>query len=355
MDPVFQKLIEFGIQAPSGENAQPWKFVVKEPGVIDVWVEEERDVSPYSWGHRSAYVAIGAAIENMRIGATTLGKELGIELFPNVASEVHVARLTIKDAPEIRVDPLAECIHYRSTNRKPYKKYSFTSDDFQTFKSAVPQGYAKLSLTNVREDLITLAKAGTTNERIMLNNKDMHDYFFSHVSWTPKEDQEKKVGFYVKTLELPPPAVMGFKLMSSWPWAQFLNTYLHFNEMVQKQNAKIYADSSAMGVISADSESPKNAVYAGMSMERIWLIATSHGFALQPIAGLIYLKLGTDNRHTDSFNSTELGLIDWAYETISDTFTLSGKPIYFMFRLGKADSPSARAVRFDISAVVQKE
>ena len=90
--------------------------------------------------------------------------------------------------------------------------------------------------------------------------------------------------------------------MSSWERAKILNRFLGFNKLVQQQNVKLYETASAIGTIVADAESPRNASVAGMSIERVWLTATSLGLSMQPLAGLIYLKLGIDHRHTNIFD-----------------------------------------------------
>src|SRR3989344_4833954 len=76
MDANVIKVLEAAIMAPSGENAQPWKFVVhrqQDGVVIDVLVSDERAQSLYGWGNRASYVAIGAAVENMRVAAPSYG------------------------------------------------------------------------------------------------------------------------------------------------------------------------------------------------------------------------------------------------------------------------------------------
>jgi hypothetical protein len=296
-------------------------------------------------------VAIGAAIENMKIGAPSLGKTLSVELFPEKEDQEFVAKIVVADQQQVATDPLVDAIEQRVTNRKQYKKYALTDTEITSLMNAITPEEAILSFTTDSEKMKQIAKAGSTNERIMLGNSSLHDYFFSHVNWTEEEDYTKKEGFFIKSLELPPPAVLGFKAMSSWRRASVLNRYLHFNELVQTQNAKVYEGSSGMGVISTRGDSPKEAVQAGMAMERIWLTATSFGLAFQPLAGIMYLKLGIDNAHSSAFNDFEMNLITEAYELLRSTFELGDRQVYFAFRVGKADAPTARARRYTVEDV----
>lgn len=355
MQDYIRKLLEAAIRAPSGENAQPWKFVVRERESsvrISVFVAEDRDGSPYGWGSRASFVAVGAAIENIRIAATALKREARVVLFPDPSDRLLVADVEIIQNESIAVDPLYAAIEKRSTNRKKYKTTPLTEEALLTLRSSLrPSSAVDLRTTTDKRAIRTLAVAGSTNERIMLNNKGLHDYFFGHVNWTKEEDNEKKVGFFIDTLELPPPAVAGFKLMSKWSRASFLNKVFGFNKLVSAQNASLYASVPLMGIITAKKDSPEAAVTAGMALQRVWLQATLQGLSLQPIAGLLYLMLSVTAGEAEGFSNSEQKIISAAYANIRDTFGFNDEVPYFMFRVGYAEPPSARAVRFSIDAV----
>ncbi|MCC2666572.1 MAG: putative flavin-dependent oxidoreductase, partial [Gammaproteobacteria bacterium] len=92
MDEDLKQIIASAIQAPSGDNCQPWKFKVDKNQIYLINLPE-RDTSLYSWGQRASYVAHGAAIENISVTAIKLGYETHIELFPNKLDQNLVAKI----------------------------------------------------------------------------------------------------------------------------------------------------------------------------------------------------------------------------------------------------------------------
>ncbi len=93
VSPEFERILTAGNSAPSGENCQPWHFVVRGAS-IEVHLLPERDQSAYAWGQRASYLANGAAIENMVIAASAEGYRVIVNYFPtpNDANHVRDAR-----------------------------------------------------------------------------------------------------------------------------------------------------------------------------------------------------------------------------------------------------------------------
>ncbi len=185
----------------------------------------------------------------------------------------------------------------------------------------------------------------------MLGNHELHDFFFSHISWTKEEDQQKKVGFYIETLELPPPAKAMFKLFRNWGTMRFFNA-LGFNKVVGKQNAATYASASAIGVYAIDSKDPLDFLKAGRTIERLWLTATSLGLDLQPMTGVLYFKLKIAGGEGDVFTKAEREQIEAGYNEIVKLTNTTGKTLAFMFRIGHGKPASAQAVRFPLAEAV---
>ncbi len=353
MDAHVIKVLEAAIAAPSGENAQPWKFVVhrqQDGAVIDVLVSEERAQSLYGWGNRASYVAIGAAVENMRIAAPSYGLSASISLFPDADNALLAARVSLTRGIATR-DPLAEHINTRVTNRKPYDGKALSDAEIRMLQTIGGIHGCTLRIFTSREEIATCARIGSVNELIMLNNPILHAFFFSHVNWTRAEDDEKKAGFFIDTLELPAPAQVGFRVMRNWSRARFLNRFLGLNKLVAKQNAALYGTASAMGVVISKEESPLEAVKAGMSVERIWLTADSLGLSIQPLTGVLYWALRGRAGIHDGFSHAERAEIIHAYKDLDRIARLDGGTSYFMFRIGHADSPSAHATRFSVDDV----
>jgi len=348
--PDIERILEAGNQAPSGENCQPWHFVVRDENTIEIYLLPERDQSAYGWGRRASYLACGAVIENMIITASAEGYRADVEYFP-LANPEHVATITL--AKSVVVDALAPFIGKRVTNRKPYRKDPLTRAQSDALaEAAATTGYGTLALAEDADDVARLGRVGSTNEEIMLANRSLHRFFFNHVNWTKEEDERNKIGFFIKTLELPPPAQALFRILRRWPVMRMFNM-IGFNEIVAKQNAAVNVAASAMGTLMIDGVEPIDFVKIGRSVERLWLTATSLGLSLQPLTGVLFFKLRIiDGGEKNVFSPRERARILESYRVAESIFAAEGRHIAFMFRIGHGDAPSARAVRFPLTNAV---
>ena len=110
-----KKIIEIAVNAPSGENVQPWKFRIKDDELY-VYNIPERDQSPYNFMQRGSLVAHGALIENILIASSPIGLEANVSLFPDGSKEDLIAVVSFsKSTP--KDESLFEYITKRSTNR----------------------------------------------------------------------------------------------------------------------------------------------------------------------------------------------------------------------------------------------
>jgi nitroreductase len=346
MDQLFEKLIRAAILAPSGENCQPWKFVIKGDDLF-LYNLPERDQSAYSWGQRASYLANGAAIENMVIEAAASGYKLAISLFPDTNDKDLVAVIkAISANGSDSASVLAPFISKRVSNRKPYKKIPLTDIERQAITSVEHgESEARIHMTENPENIKKLAKFGSTNERVLFSNKGLHQFFFSHINWTKKEDDKKSIGFYIKTLEIPGPIVLAFKFFSKW-WAMRLGQVIGAHHAVSAVNASIYASSSAMVCITIpDTCEPEDFVNAGRVFERLWLTLIEHNLYLQPVSGLAFLYLQATRGNRKMFSEEQAREIEVAFGEIKDIFNVKDKHIAMMFRIGHADPPTARATR----------
>jgi len=350
ISPDVERILEAGNTAPSGENCQPWHFVVRG-AIIEVHLLPERDTSAYNWGQRSSYLANGAAIENIVIAASAEDYRTEVSYFPNPVDALHIATIFLTKDPSCKLDALAAYTGTRISNRKTYKKDSLTSEERRALLAATENYYGSMTLVEEREDIKRLGHVGSTNEEVMLANRSLHQFFFNHVSWTKEEDEKKKVGFYIKTLELPLPAEMMFKLFRHWSIMRILGT-IGFNHIVGKQNGATNASAAAMGAFMIEGIEPIDFVKIGRAIERFWLTAASLGLSVQPLTGVLFFKLRITGREGEVFSAREKKLIMSAYERASQILKADGKHVAFMFRIGHDGIPSAHASRFPLNDVV---
>src|SRR3989344_2053452 len=354
MDEMMRGILEAAIQAPSGENAQPWRFRIQGDTILQ-FHDPGSDESLYNYNGYGTLVAHGAGLENMALAAVAKGYTANIRIFPDQSNKNLIAELKIaagtSDAPS---SSLADFIGKRATNRKPYEVKPLTEEAGSALeKAAAPfasQGISYSRITD-RKKMGVLAEVASTNERIMLGNKELHRFFFSHLTWTPEEDARVKRGFYIKTLELPPPVQGLFNLFKLWPVMKVLRT-ASFPTLVGKGNAKTYATSAEIGVIRVPHLSKEMCLAAGRLFERLWLTTASLGLQFQPLTGTIFMQIFAEHVPQGHFSSAERALLKKMMKQLNETTEGKGGSVLLMFRVGYGNPPSARALRFSLQELL---
>src|SRR3954454_19058058 len=116
MDESVEAILNAAILAPSGDNTQPWRFVIdRAAGTIALELDEARDSSPMNSDQRMARIAVGAALENLLRRTASLG--WAVELKGAEGRSLALVRLTGKDEDR-RPNEVEDVIASRVTNRR---------------------------------------------------------------------------------------------------------------------------------------------------------------------------------------------------------------------------------------------
>jgi hypothetical protein len=349
MKEIIEKILRAAVMAPSGDNAQPWRFEVRgqEIAVINI---PSKDDSLYNFNQQASFVAHGALIENIKIAAAVEGFSCAIELFPEISGQKDaVARIYLNkmEHAQYRNDLFASIPH-RASNRKKYEDKQLSVEVLEIFKkSADDMNCGSLRIVSDKEKIKTIAHAVSMNEKAVLETEEMHHFLFKHVTWTPKEDAERH-GFYLKTFEFKPPQEFIFKLFSKWNVMKFFNRF-GAAKMIAKENEDIFASSAAFAAILVSETSRESYVKCGMLMQRIWLEATKEGISLQPTTGVIFLNhlIDVEPKEANKISNENKHIITDAYINLEHAFEAQNDTIAMIFRLGFAEAPSGRTTRFE--------
>ncbi len=330
-------IIDAGIRAPSGDNAQPWRFEIHED-VITVYNVPERDTSLYNYQQQASYIAHGCLLENMRTRAAALGYATKINVFPDNRA---VAYITCT-ADKISETLLNTYIESRHSNRNTYSSETLHREIVANLLSTNSSD-THVDIVQEKDACTQIAEIASVNERIVLENKELHRFLFSHITWTKKED-EKRPGFFVDTLGLAGPQKIAFKLFSYWPLLRFA-TRLGVSKAIAGQNALLYASGPAIAVFSSAANDKNAFLRVGMAVERFWLTAESLGLAVQPIVGLPLLYQRLVAGDVGTLSTKHQHMIRDAHARLVATSKTSLPHILFMLRVGKAGQVSARTKR----------
>lgn len=346
------EIIRIAVCAPSGENAQPWRFVVSGD-TLSVFNLTDADTSLYNGGQRGSLVAHGALLEHISIAAKHHQLEANIELFPDGDLTDHIAKIAFRggNPPEEITEELYRSIAQRVTNRKKYRDTPLTTK-LREFFSHEGGGTTKLHLIEDAQKKATVARAASLNEGLLFEINSMHEFFFSHIRWTEEEERIDPRGFYVKTLELLPPQLVVMKLLRN-PLCFRLFSMLGLSKLIASDNAMRYVSTGAMSAISAPGNTPRDFIAAGRMLARAWLAVTHAGWSMQPMSGILFLHQALKDDTALPFTTQQSKDIETAYHAMHRAFDIStNDQLLMLFRIGESDPPSARAKRVSPQIII---
>jgi hypothetical protein len=349
-------IIEYGIQAPSGDNSQPWNFVILNDNKINIYNIPERDNPILNVHEGGSMISHGAVITNIRIAADHFGYKAKINYFPdnldgNLISEISFDK---KDKKDYLYKPsLFDDIYNRCTNRNFYQKDLPDSirDELNLIQGD-PDIYVHFFYGKNEKDFISSKIC--LSEEIILQTKELHSLLFADVAWTRKEESIKKHGLYVKTLEFNPIQLFVFWLCRKWDNISFLNKKIGFAHIVGKQNSDIYKSSGLLGLIIMSNTKKETYVKAGELLQYIWLKSTDLDLGFQPITGLFFLNERIKIHGDNPISQENSKKIINAYNDLKNfTGIKEEDTILTSFRIGKAKKTSGRSSRLKANIVIK--
>jgi hypothetical protein len=355
MHDTILQIIDYAIWAPSGDNSQPWTFQISQDDNLSVYLERDKDNPILNFRHSGTYVAHGALIENVIIAASHFGLKALPEILPEGESSDLVSRFSFQklvrgfDGKPVQSieDPLFPYLKERCCDRKKYKNIPLTSTEERELKGVgLSVAGSRTIFVEDKKKIAAIAKTSSLTERIALETPALHRLFFQSLIWSRREEQEKGIGLYVPTMELPGIARLMFKVLKFWPVTAFFNIF-GFSRLASKGNSQIYASAAAYGLIIIPTHTAAGFVAAGRSMQRTWLTVAKLGLAFQPVTGIIFFTERVRANDAPDFLPKHIPLIKKADIALRSLYGLEGDQsvMAMQFRIGRADKPTARSLR----------
>lgn len=340
MEAVIKKIIKESVNAPSGDNCQPWYFSVRDSQLF-IYKKDEGNNNFLDFKNRGTFLAHGALIENISIAALHYSYKLAIKLFPGEKDCIAVIDFLEDKSSKNTINENLYCaLCNRSTNRKAYQD-KVISQEIKNHLSEITNPIGDIVFIEDSEEKRKLFTTTTQMERIALQNKFFHKFFFDSIVWSQEEEQKKKSGLYLKTMELPIPVQMFFKILKYWPIAKLLSK-IGFSKKVADSNAEMYQTSSAI-IFSIKETSPESFITIGRVIERFWLTTTYLGIATHPLAGVLYIyqRILEDAGVFDKLTNEEILYVKEGYEHIQNNLLKNKNTIAMILRIGYSEAPSA--------------
>lgn len=341
------ELVNAGVLAPSGGNAQPWKFLNTGKGLF-IFHDAHYSHSLLDFNHLGSYIAIGAAAENIRIKAAGMGLSAHCNFFPKEDDRSVAAHITFSIHNGAAEESHLEAgIGMRVTNRELAQREALPAELYTNLK-AVTETYEGAELTIIDDELLMsrlgelLAKAEMLR---IIHPRGHYDTFTNELRWTEEDINGKRDGLDVNTLGASNSELAAFRIASDTKAIKFLREMKGGNAFTRSVK-KAVASSSALGIISMPSYSELNFLKGGQAVERAWIEANLAGASFQPVAQLVFLIARLD--HGDAKENDED--YNQQVQRLKDDFNallpqLTSRQPVFIFRLAKAGAPKLRSLR----------
>lgn len=343
----YGKLIEAAILAPTPDNNQPWRFEVRG-GKVLVFLDPSRTL-PSDVNGMFDLIGIGAAVENAGMAALEMGYQPHVEIsdgpFQSLCdSSRPVATIEFRSGGE--PDPLYAHLAGRHTCRKHYSTEPIPKEALDCMSCAAEQ------TSDIRVDWVTdrpliseLAGLLAQSDLIRFQYEPFHNELFHQLRFTAKDAEQSRDGLDVRTLELPPGGAWLLRQLKPWKRMKLIHA-LGLGRLLTASSMQAVKRSGAVGLLSVSEQTVERLFRGGMAFERLWLTATSLGFALQPLGSLpIFLA------HWRQLGGSRLATQQQArVRALSDHFDnlrpeLSDRVLQIMFRVGKSATSCYRSAR----------
>ncbi|HEX2904861.1 MAG TPA: nitroreductase family protein [Jatrophihabitans sp.] len=249
--------------APSIHNTQPWSFHLSDLG-IEIRPDWSRQLKVADPAGRELLVSCGCALMNAQVALAAAGFRSRVEVFPGWTVRISIERPD--RVPELA--ELASVLDRRRANRREH--FHDTVDSAvraELAQAAQSEGASLLTLANHRHRVSALHLATTADSRQRVDPA----YLAELATWTHRPDAAAD-GLRRIPLDTygPDAEVSGFDTRR--PGWHRLPGHA--------------AATSSLFVLSTAADSPRGWLHAGAALERVWLVATRHGYAVSVFSQL---------------------------------------------------------------------
>ena len=275
------------IQAPSAGNSQPWQWRKTPDGLSLSLMPRNGPTVLYS-GHRSDYVALGAALETAAISA----RHHGFHAVARIAvSGPEVAELQLAPGAGLGREPLYEQIaRRRSIRERPANPLDIDDAARQRMELQVASvAGIQLRWLEGRDAIDELAGLVGEAERLRILDPVSHlEMIESELCRDELEHQARGTGIPLTSLALSAGELASLELIRD---PRIISTLAQWNagEGLSMLGRSIIKSSSSVGLLWSTSDTAAAYVDGGRALQRLWLQATADGIGMCPMTTLLCL------------------------------------------------------------------
>ena len=347
-------VIRAGIQAPSGDNVQPWRFRHGKRH-IDLLLDRKADQSFFNVGQTATLLSAGAAVQNMVYGARSLGMQSTTRLFPDADNKDAAATLVLDPQGVPSMEALESALWRRCTNRRPYSRRPIPAAVWDRLSALADEDEDALLLhCSEPASLKQLGRAVYYADIVRVERRDLHEHLMGLVHFEQKGDatQPPRTGMSLKNLQAGYLGELYLRAVRSWSAMRWANR-LGLDKMMPLYGRLSMVCSGGAGLLCARGDDDMAMLKAGRALQRVWCALEHFGFAVQPMAALTLLNLRLNREGEQAFLPSHARLLRKAWELASPVFPVPSEAVpMLMFRAGRGSPVSHGTYRQEVDELL---
>ncbi|WP_345196994.1 ThiF family adenylyltransferase [Kistimonas scapharcae] len=343
---VAQNVIDHARWAPSGDNAQPWRFELNSDSVFTVHTSDTSDTVVYDLHGWSSLLAIGGLLETIEIAATLFSHQASIQQVRTERRRSPVFQVKLIPDDTCKVSPLAPYIKLRTVQRRSMGTRALNVHEKMTMERALPEDVDVIWLES-QPQKNKVAKLLFANGKTRLTMKEAYPIHRAVIDWEKPVKSPDKIP--IKAVGVDRLTAIVFKwTMASWRRVRFLNACLAGTWWTRIQLDWLPARNSAAHFALVARSNPDNQndyLSAGRAIQRFWLTASTLNLGFQPQQTPVIFNqyLNQSIRFTDSKRVLHHARkVKYRFDHM---FGDKAERVVFMGRLGRSQLPASRSIR----------
>jgi molybdopterin/thiamine biosynthesis adenylyltransferase len=351
---MLDKILSDASLAPSGGNMQPWHYHFDENKGLFLFLDKSHISYSIDYQFVSSMISLGAATENIILSAERHKVPLEYTFYDDSKNNYPVAHFYPANKISHPNPHLYNYIFTRKTDRMRGNQAHL--DDFiLNDLSNNDKPFKELTINWIPKKCFDqFADIYASIERIRLLDEQCHKELMDELRWTKDEELLKKDGISIDSLDLNETERMSLNLLKRSDAVNLLSNWdlgHGFTSLFKKS----INTASGLGVICGKSDSYNNFFRVGILLQRIWLNATGHELAFQPVSPVTLLNFTQKKGANNYLNRSTNNEIKKQYSLLTSLLNLTEdfKP-FFVFRLAETDKIAHASVRKEISLSYSK-
>jgi len=348
---VARDVLDLARWAPSGDNSQPWRFVLRAKDAFDVFGYDTSDHVVYDLDGWASHLSHGVLLETIAIAASQFGCRARIQLPESGGAGPLVYRVALERDVAIGADPLAAAIVRRTVQRRPMRPRSLTPDQRRVLeRAAAPFAVQWFESLAARHRVAALCMR---NARIRLTIPEAYEVHRAVIAWHAKDSLDRLPDAALGADPLLLAIMRG--TMSRWENVSRANRIA--GTLVPRIELDYLPGLLCSAFVALVAPTTSNAlsdrIAAGRAIQRLWLAATTLDLQMQPqYTPLVFARYAREHRvFTRTASAQAAGCaIERALAALLGAGTASRA--VWLARIGPARSVPGRSLRRPLSDLI---